>query len=117
MADYFDEDDDGFETLLALDGQTFFLDSGYWVKFEVRRVTPTKYIPQGVAYSLTLHDKNNTRVVGYDNAHQYKPKRNKYNARVTTWDHFHDKNKVKHYEFETAAQLITDFWETVEQFV
>ena len=118
MAEYNEHDYD-LETLLLLDGQTFFLESGgYWVKFEAHRVTPTKYIPHGVSYSLTLHAGNNMRIVGYDNGHKYnRPKRGKYKATVVTWDHIHQKNTVRHYEFCSAAQLIEDFWKTVDRFV
>jgi len=38
-------------------------------------------------YSLTLHDRNNHRV--FDNAHSFKPKRQKFGARKVTWDHQH----------------------------
>ena len=111
------EDDDGLETLLELNGYTYFLESGRcWVKFEARRVAVTAHTPHGISYSLTLHDRNNNRIIGYDNAHNYKLKQNKYKARVVTWDHIHNKKKVNRYEFETAAQLIEDFWKTVERF-
>jgi len=60
--------DIGLETLLQLDGEIFPMDNGYWVKFKVHHVEPNEHIPHGIKYSLTLHDKYNRRVVGYDNA-------------------------------------------------
>jgi hypothetical protein len=50
-----------------------------------------------------------------DNAHGYKPRRKKYAARKVDWDHEHRMEKIQKYEFESASQLIEDFWEAVEQ--
>ena len=87
--------DYGLETLLSLSGYVFYLESGgHWVKFEAHQVAPTKYIPHGISYSLTLHDRNNVRIVGYDNAHRCIPKLKKYRAKIVTWDHVHKRNKV-----------------------
>jgi hypothetical protein len=105
------------ETLLDLDGEIFILDAGYWVKFEAKRVTPSPSIPHGMRYSLTLHDRNNVRVVGYDNAHAVKPRgRKKFSGRKVTWDHKHLMEKVEPYEFESAGQLLDDFWKTVDRY-
>ncbi len=60
---------DQLESLLELHGLCIAQEGGYWVKFEVFEVTPTSHIPHGVSYSLTLHDKYNQRVMGFDNAH------------------------------------------------
>ena len=57
--------DASLETLLDLDGEIFPMDNGYWTKFEVSRIKPTKQIPHGIKYSLTLHDRNNTRIFGH----------------------------------------------------
>jgi hypothetical protein len=51
-------------------------------------------MPHGVKYSLSLHDRNNARILGFDNAHGIKPKRKKYGARKITWDHKHQREKV-----------------------
>ena len=108
-------EDASLDTLLDLDGEIFPMDNGYWTKFEAFRVTSTPQIPHGIKYSLTLHDRNNTRVVGFDNAHTFKPKKNKYMARKITWDHKHKMEKVYPYEFESASRLIEDFWKDVEK--
>jgi len=68
------------ETLLDLDGEIFPMDNGYWTKFEARRVHSTEKIPHGIRYSISLHDRNNTRILGFDNAHGYKPEKKKYGA-------------------------------------
>jgi len=53
--------------------------------------------------------------LGFDNAHGQKPKRKKYGARKFTWDHEHKMEKIHNYEFESASQLIEDFWKAVEE--
>jgi hypothetical protein len=78
------------DTLLDLDGEVFMMDADYWVKFEVKKVTPSPATPHGIRYSLTLHDRNNVRVVGFDNAHAIKTKsRMRFSGRKVTWDHKH----------------------------
>jgi len=109
------EEDASLETLLDLDGEIFPMDNGYWTKFEARRVTPTEQIPHGIRYSLTLHDRNNNRILGFDNAHGYQPKRKKYGARKVTWDHQHNVETIRNYEFESSSQLMEDFWKAVEE--
>ena len=104
------------ENLLMLDGEVFPLDSGCWVKFEAKRVEPSSAIPHGVKYSLTLHDKRNHRVIGYDNAHSFKSTQ-KYGAKKESYDHIHKKMDVVSYEFESAAQLIEDFWKSVDYYM
>ena len=58
----------GLETLLELDGEVFPMDNGFWVKFIAHKTPVNKHIPHGIKYSLTLHDRYNQRVIGYDNA-------------------------------------------------
>lgn len=106
------------ETLLDLNGEVFMMENGYWVKFEAKRVSPSSSIPHGISYSLTLHDKNNVRVVGFDNAHAVKTKgRKRFSGRKITWDHKHYIEKVSSYNFESAGQLLDDFWKVVNKFI
>lgn len=105
----------GLETLLDMDGETFLMDSGYWTKFDVKQVESNEHIPHGIKYSLTLHDKYNTRILGYDNAHAVKPKRKKYGASRVEWDHKHERATVTLYEFESAGQLLEDFCNDVKR--
>lgn len=100
--------------LLDLNDEVFFLDSGCWVKFEVKLVKATPSIPHGIRYSLTLHDKFNQRMLGYDNAHAVKPKKKKYGCRKLTWDHKHKQDVVDAYEFASVSKLVDDFWNDVE---
>lgn len=108
-------EDASLDTLLDLDGEIFPMDNGYWTKLEASRVTHTSQTPHGIRYSITLHDRNNTRILGFDNAHTFKPKKNRYTARKITWDHKHKMEKVRPYEFESASRLIGDFWRDVEE--
>lgn len=108
------------QTLLNLDGQKFWPSSKYWVKFEVRQVEATPQIPHGIRYSLTLHDRNNTRILGFDNAHLIKAKgrrKKKYAGRVVAWDHVHKFETLKAYGFESASQLLDDFWKAVDDII
>ncbi len=109
------ETDETVESLLLLHGEVFAMDNGYWTKFEVYRVEPTEHIPHGIRYSLTLHDRHNIRVLGFDNAHAYTPKKKRYGARKITWDHTHRRRKITPYEYESAAQLLEDFWREIER--
>ena len=107
--------DETLEFLLQLNGEKYPMDNGFWTKFEVFRTTPNKNIPHGIKYSLTLHDKYNHRILGFDNAHGCKPKKKKYGAKKTTWDHKNKREKILPYEFESAGQLLEDFWKAVEE--
>jgi len=104
--------------LLDLNGVIYPMDNGYWTKFEVHLVEQNDKIPHGVSYSLTLHDRNNTRILGFDNAHAcHKPSRKKYGGRKVTWDHVHKLNRVVDYEFDSPGQLLQDFWQEVEEMI
>jgi len=107
--------DRGLKYLLELDGEVFPMDNGYWTKFEVRLVVPNSNIPHGVRYSLTLHDRRNERVLGYDNAHAVNPSRKKFLAERVEWDHKHQKTRISPYEFISAGQLLEDFWNDVNR--
>ena len=110
-------DDAGIETLLDLNGQIIDQGDGVWIKIDAWRVVTSADIPHGVRYSLTLHDQHNTRVLGFDNAHAIKPERKKYGCRKITWDHKHQREKIAPYEYESAGQLLEDFWTAVEQVI
>jgi hypothetical protein len=105
------------ENLLNLNGEIYPLENGYWIKFEVYQADPSPQVPHGINYSLSLHDKYNRRVIGFDNAHGIKPKRKRFGARKITWDHKHQMEKVFEYEFESAGRLLEDFWSAIETFL
>ena len=109
------KDNLGLNVLLQLNGEIFSMENGYWTKIEAKIVGANEHIPHGIKYSLTLHDPNNTRILGYDNAHGIKPKKKKYGAKRLVWDHRHERKIVEPYEFEDAVQLLEDFWTDVEK--
>ena len=104
------------KNLLNLDGEIYPLDNGYWVKFEAKKVESSEAIPHGIKYSLTLHNIRNHRVIGYDNAHSFKSTK-KYGAKKETYDHIHKQMDIVSYEFESAGQLLEDFWSSIEYYM
>ena len=98
-----DINNSNLDVLLQLDNEIFPMENGYWTKFEVKLVAMTKHIPHGIKYALTLHNQNNIRILGYDNAHAIKPKKKKYAAKKIVWDHRHKRKIVEPYEFENPA--------------
>lgn len=108
--------DPSLDTLLELDGQTFFLDDEgkHWVKFEVKTVVPTKHRPHGLRYSLTLHDEHGQRLVGYDNAHGVDAGRGPGKKRKKEHDYKHRLRTIKPYDYTDAGSLIADFWSDVD---
>ncbi len=102
--------------LLELNNEIFYLENGYWVKFAAWCVERSEAIPHGIRYSLTLHNQHNQRILGYDNAHPFQAKEG-FAAKRQIWDHRHEKNLVKEYVYTSAADLLTDFWQAVDNFL
>ena len=117
MVRYPSERDHTLENLLDLDGDIYVIDeaAGYWVKFAIRRVTPCPERPHGIEYSLTLHDSDNRRLVGFDNAHTAPSTKRSERGVGRAYDHRHRLGKVKPYSYENAAKLVADFWEAVDE--
>lgn len=115
------EKDYTIDTLLELNGEILGQDKGYFVKIEAHRVAVTVDIPHGIRYSLTLHNKYGTRVLGFDNAHAVKPpNKHKYSgSKRLPHDHKHrtQSDKGVPYEFDNAAQLLTDFFAEVDRVI
>jgi len=101
------------DQLLDLDGEIFPMDNGYWTKIEAKIVEPNIHIPHGIKYSLTLHERYNNRVLGYDNSHGIKSKKKRIRAKRAEWDHRHGRNTTELYKFNTPGQLLEDFWRDV----
>jgi hypothetical protein len=109
-------EDHQIRTLLELHDQILDQEDGYWIKIEAWEVKPSKDIPHGIRYSLTLHAPSGKRILGFDNAHALKVKGHKYAGQRLTFDHKH-----RHmadtgipYEFKDAYQLLTDFFAEVD---
>jgi hypothetical protein len=103
------ETDHELEFLLSLDGSEFRLISGYVVKIEDRTVTATQHRPQGVKYSLTLHNPAGERIYGMDNAHGVR--------RQMEFDHRHiyGRRKLVAYRYRGPAELLADFYREMER--
>ena len=110
-------DNFGLETLLELNGSIIDQGSGYWVSIEAWRVDASADIPHGIRYTLALHEPNGKRILGYDNAHAVKlPKKFKYAGRRLPFDHRHRhvSDKGVPYGFESAFQLLEDYFKDVD---
>jgi len=89
---------------------------GLWVKFEIKRVIEDENRPHGIRYSLSLHDRDNKRIMGFDNAHAIEYGGKQQVAPKRKYDHWHrDKSdKGRPYYFVDAGKLIEDFWKEVD---
>ena len=77
------------EFLLAFNGRVHRYTGGYWLKFEIARVTPSEARPHGLDYSFTLHGPDNRRLIGFDNAHTVPAKGPRFKTRPKAMDHWH----------------------------
>jgi len=103
--------------LLDLDRQVIVIDESgeYWVEFKIRQVPVTRERPHGLDYSLTLHGKNNKRLVGFENAHAVTQTRNPGGKGPSAFDHMHRLRTIRPYEYRDAASLLADFWSEVDK--
>jgi Family of unknown function (DUF6516) len=112
------KEDAGLATLLLLNGEIYDQGNGYWIKVEAWPVEWNEHLPHGVRYSLTLHDRYGTRLLGFDNAHAVKPpKRRCHAGRRLAYDHRHRhaRDKGVPYEFTSPQQLLEDFFNEVDR--
>jgi len=111
--------DKGLDYLLDLDGEVLAQDKGCWIKIEARQLEKaTRECPHGVKYCLTLHDRYGKRLLGFDNAHPViTRKRGRFTGRRIAYDHKHmnPSDKGIPYVFESAEQLLTDFFTEVDK--
>lgn len=109
--------DNTIENLLELHGIRFVIDDslGLWVKFEVQQVEKSISRPHGIKYSLTLHNRLNDRIIGFDNSHTIECG----NKKRDEYDHWHhdSANQVRVYHYKSAAKLLEDFWHAVDQMI
>ena len=106
--------DPSLDTLLLLDGESFGVEGGYWVKFRVRKLLPTQEKPHGLDYSLTLHDSANQRLLGFDNAHPVREGSGPGASTRIEYDHKHRGERIRFYDYQDAVTLLTDFWTEVD---
>ena len=107
--------DPSLDALLDLDGQILVLDQDtrHWGRFVVRRVPATEQKPHGLDYSLTLHDADGGRLVGFDNSHPVRQGSGPGAKRPTGQDHKHRLKTARPYDYKDAASLLADFWTEV----
>ena len=107
------EKDKTLENLLDLDGTKLVIDEelGLWVKFEAK-LTALSVRKNGVRYSLSLHNRDGCRMMGFDNAHAvlYGAKRMVSPKRVFDHWHYDEQDKGRPYQYLNAGQLMEDFW-------
>lgn len=105
------------EFLLAFDGRQHFLESGHWLKFEIRRMRPTPERPHGLRYAFTLHDPGGKRWVGFDNAHGVSPAGSSFAPTPESADHWHrtEDDEGRPYAFVDAETLLADFFREVRR--
>jgi hypothetical protein len=111
------KDEHTLEFLLGFDGRRHWYEGGYFAKFEIRRVKPTKVRPHELRYSLTLHAPGGKRLVGFDNAHPVRATRSHAGKRTVVADHWHrsSADSGRPYRFESAEKLIDDFFDEIER--
>jgi ribosomal protein S18 len=102
--------DTSLDNLLYLDGVSYVVDGPFWVKFEVRQVPESPEKPHGLDYSLTLHDGDGQRILGFDNAHAIKEGSGPGAKTRIEYDHTHKGERVRFYDYTDAATLLSDFW-------
>lgn len=107
--------DSGLDNLLAMDGLRLNIEDEYWVKINASLVEQTQERPHGIKYSLSLHDGNNQRLMGFDNAHAVQVSRG-FKGRRFVYDHQHRsiRDTGVEYHFQSPGQLLIDFWDEVE---
>ncbi|MGA7255092.1 MAG: DUF6516 family protein [Terracidiphilus sp.] len=107
--------DPTLDTLLYLDGESFIVEAGgaCWVRFQVKRVPATTEKPHGLDYSLTLHDSDGKRLLGFDNAHAVQEGSGPGARTRVEYDHKHRGSRVHFYVYSDAATLLEDFWDGV----
>lgn len=109
-----------WEYFLGLHRTRIAYDGGYWATFRVIRVEPDEGRPHGWQYSLTLHDENDDRVLGYDNAHPIQTGTGpaKKSRQPTAYDHIDRRGAPsKPYAFVSPYKLLEDFLADVDKIV
>lgn len=105
------------EWLLDYHGRRLYLAGGHFLKFEIRLVERSGKVPHGIAYSLTFHDQEGTRLIGFDNAHPIPHTGGRYVKPRVEADHWHRtiNDEGRPYTFVSVAQLLEDFFTGVER--
>jgi hypothetical protein len=115
MPRHSDKPDPSLFILLDLDGTNIGVGTQYWVKINAWVIEPDESRPQGIRYELTLHDANNRRILGFDNAHAVKRPGGRFVEQPRVYDHLHrgPKDAGVPYAYVSAGKLVGDFWQAV----
>ena len=90
-------------------------DNGYWVTFRVTLVAPSLERPHGFQYSLSLHDANDDRVLGYAHGVGTGSGPAKKSSRHVAYDHINRRGRRPvPYKFTTPYRLLEDFFTEVD---
>ena len=110
-------EDPSIAWFLELNGTIHFVDERckYRVKIEAKRTEVTPERPHGLSYSLTLHDADNERILGFDNAHPVRSRKGPGGKQHRFHDHRHCYDRTRVYHFVDTATLITDFYDAVDR--
>jgi hypothetical protein len=100
---------------LELDGAFLDQGAGYLVKIVAKRVPADVGRPYGVAYSVTLHAPDGTRLLGYDNAHPVRSTSGPAGRARPPFDHRHSGARIERYAYSDAAMLMENFWADVNR--
>jgi hypothetical protein len=96
--------------LLDYHRRRYWLVNGWSIRFRVFEVPVSEARPHGLRYSFTLHDVDDSRLLGFDNAHgvpgeQASDHRHRFRRTV----------ELAPYDFQDADKLLCDFFEAVER--
>ncbi len=111
------EGDRTLANLLDLDGEEIVYEGGFVARFKAAPIAAAPERPHGIRYSLTLHDPQGTRVLGYDNAHRVPHRGGRHVADAVPFDHW-DRDETdpgRPYDFTDAETLIVDFFDEIER--
>ncbi len=99
------------EWLLDYEGRRHFFASGHFLKFEIMMVEQSDKVPHSITYSFTFHDPDETRLLGFDNAHPVPHAGGKYVKEKPEADHWHRtvNDEGRPHTFVSAAKLLEDF--------
>ena len=109
----------GFDSLLVLNGDRYFIDDEgeFEAIFKVSNITRSPEIPHGIKYTLLLLNAKGERVVCFDNAHAVSLGSGPGKKLSKQFDHKHIGDKVIPYGFTDAFTLLKDFWAEVDKLV
>ena len=105
------------EFLLAFAGRRHWYAGGYYAKFEIKRVLPTRQRPHGLRYRSRCTTRREHGLVGFDNAHGVPAAGSRFSKRPTAADHGHqtEDDPGRPYAFTDAATLVDDFFDEIER--